>query len=67
MNRGEDEQLQESLGYVFRDPVLLDRALTHSSGYQSCEALESRRFPSAVRRCRTTNDWSSWGMRCWNY
>jgi ribonuclease-3 len=31
MNRGEDEQLQEKLGYEFRDHELLDRALTHSS------------------------------------
>src|SRR5208282_388510 len=31
MNRGEDEQLQERLGYAFRDPEVLDRALTHSS------------------------------------
>ncbi len=31
MNRGEDEQLQERLGYAFRDPGVLDRALTHSS------------------------------------
>ena len=31
MNRGEDGQLQERLGYTFRDPELLDRALTHSS------------------------------------
>ena len=31
MNRGEDEQIQERLGYEFRDPGVLDRALTHSS------------------------------------
>jgi ribonuclease-3 len=31
MVRGEDERLMERLGYVFRDPLLLDRALTHSS------------------------------------
>ncbi|HEV2102450.1 MAG TPA: ribonuclease III [Candidatus Acidoferrum sp.] len=31
MVRGEDDRLMERLGYVFRDPLLLDRALTHSS------------------------------------
>jgi len=31
MNRGEDEQLQERLGYAFREPEVLERALTHSS------------------------------------
>jgi len=31
MARGEDDRLMERLGYVFRDPLLLDRALTHSS------------------------------------
>jgi ribonuclease III len=31
MPQGEDEQLLERLGYEFRDPSLLDRALTHSS------------------------------------
>jgi ribonuclease-3 len=31
MVRGEDDRLMERLGYVFRDPLLLNRALTHSS------------------------------------
>jgi len=31
MARGEDDRLMERLGYAFRDPLLLDRALTHSS------------------------------------
>ena len=31
MVRGEDDRLMERLGYVFRDPLRLDRALTHSS------------------------------------
>jgi ribonuclease-3 len=31
MSRGVDEQLMERLGHAFRDPALLDRALTHSS------------------------------------
>jgi ribonuclease III len=31
MARGEDDRLMDRLGYAFRDPVLLDRALTHSS------------------------------------
>src|SRR5271155_5845337 len=31
MVRGEDERLMERLGYLFCDPSLLDRALTHSS------------------------------------
>ena len=31
MARGEDDRLMERLGYLFRDPLLLDRALTHSS------------------------------------
>lgn len=31
MTREDDERLMERLGYVFRDPLLLDRALTHSS------------------------------------
>jgi ribonuclease III len=31
MARGEDDRLMDRLGYAFRDPLLLDRALTHSS------------------------------------
>jgi ribonuclease-3 len=31
MLRGEDDRLMERLGYAFRDSLLLDRALTHSS------------------------------------
>lgn len=31
MPRGDDDRLMERLGYVFRDSLLLDRALTHSS------------------------------------
>ncbi|HUL34244.1 MAG TPA: ribonuclease III [Candidatus Eisenbacteria bacterium] len=31
MAREDDDRLMERLGYVFRDPLLLDRALTHSS------------------------------------
>src|SRR5215472_5258852 len=31
MPRGDDDRLMERLGYAFRDPLLLDRALTHSS------------------------------------
>jgi ribonuclease-3 len=31
MARGEDDRLMVRLGYDFRDPLLLDRALTHSS------------------------------------
>src|SRR5215472_11350737 len=31
MTRGDDDRLMERLGYVFRDPLLLERALTHSS------------------------------------
>jgi len=31
MTRGDDDRLMERFGYVFRDPLLLDRALTHSS------------------------------------
>jgi ribonuclease-3 len=31
MTRGDDDRLMERLGYVFRDPQLLERALTHSS------------------------------------
>jgi ribonuclease III len=31
MTREGDDRLMERIGYVFRDPLLLDRALTHSS------------------------------------
>jgi ribonuclease-3 len=31
MPRGEDDRLMERLGYEFREPTLLERALTHSS------------------------------------
>jgi len=31
MSRGDDGQLMERLGYEFREPGQLDRALTHSS------------------------------------
>jgi ribonuclease-3 len=38
MVRGEDERLMEKLGYEFRDPSLLDRALTHSSAVPELRA-----------------------------
>jgi ribonuclease-3 len=38
MVRGEDEQLMERLGYQFREPLLLDRALTHSSAVPELRA-----------------------------
>ena len=38
MARGEDDRLMERLGYVFRDPLLLDRALTHSSAVPELRA-----------------------------
>ena len=38
MVRGEDDRLMERLGYVFRDPLLLDRALTHSSAVPELRA-----------------------------
>lgn len=38
MFRGDDERLMERLGYEFRDPSLLDRALTHSSAIPELRA-----------------------------
>jgi len=38
MVRGDDEQLMEKLGYQFREPSLLDRALTHSSAVPELRA-----------------------------
>ena len=38
MARGEDDRLMERLGYMFRDPLLLDRALTHSSAVPELRA-----------------------------
>ena len=38
MTRGDDERLMEKLGYEFRDPQLLDRALTHSSAVPELRA-----------------------------
>ena len=38
MARGEDERLMERLGYRFREPLLLDRALTHSSAVPELRA-----------------------------
>jgi len=38
MTRDDDERLMEKLGYVFRDPNLLDRALTHSSAVPELRA-----------------------------
>src|SRR5271170_401446 len=38
MVRGEDERLMERLGYLFCDPSLLDRALTHSSAVPELRA-----------------------------
>jgi len=38
MARGDDERLMERLGYEFRDPSLLDRALTHSSAVPELRA-----------------------------
>lgn len=38
MVRGEDDRLMERLGYVFHDPLMLDRALTHSSAVPELRA-----------------------------
>ena len=38
MLRGEDQRLMERLGYQFREPRLLDRALTHSSAVPELRA-----------------------------
>jgi ribonuclease-3 len=38
MARGEDDRLMDRLGYAFRDPLLLDRALTHSSAVPELRA-----------------------------
>ncbi|HTZ32002.1 MAG TPA: ribonuclease III [Methylomirabilota bacterium] len=38
MTRGDDDRLMERLGYQFRDPKLLDRALTHSSAVPELRA-----------------------------
>jgi ribonuclease III len=38
MARGDDDRLMQRLGYVFRDPLLLDRALTHSSAVPELRA-----------------------------
>jgi ribonuclease-3 len=38
MARGDDDRLMERLGYPFRDPHLLDRALTHSSAVPELRA-----------------------------
>lgn len=38
MTSGDDERLMERLGYEFRDPTLLDRALTHSSAVPELRA-----------------------------
>lgn len=38
MTSGDDERLMERLGYQFRDPTLLDRALTHSSAVPELRA-----------------------------
>jgi ribonuclease-3 len=38
MTCGDDERLMEKLGYEFRDPRLLDRALTHSSAVPELRA-----------------------------
>ena len=38
MSRGDDEQLMVRLGYEFRDPSVLDRALTHSSAVPELRA-----------------------------
>src|SRR5271157_5340482 len=38
MTRGDDDRLMQRLGYFFRDPLLLDRALTHSSAVPELRA-----------------------------
>jgi len=38
MTHNEDDELQERLGYRFRDPELLTRALTHSSAIPELRA-----------------------------
>jgi ribonuclease-3 len=38
MSRGDDERLMERIGYEFRDPSLVDRALTHSSAVPELRA-----------------------------
>ena len=41
MIRGEDDRLLERLGYAFRDPLLLDRALTHSSAIPELRSADA--------------------------
>ena len=43
MTRGEDRQLEDRLGYRFREPDLLDRALTHSSAVPELRAARGFR------------------------
>lgn len=38
MTRGEDQQLEERIGYSFKTPMLLERALTHSSAVPELRA-----------------------------
>jgi len=47
MTREEDEQLQERIGYTFREPALLDRALTHSSAVPELRAARGEEISVA--------------------
>jgi ribonuclease-3 len=47
MPRGDDERLMERLGYVFRDPILLDCALTHSSAVPELRAARGEEISFA--------------------
>ena len=47
MSRGDDERLMERLGYEFRDPSLLDRALTHSSAVPELRAARGEEISFA--------------------
>jgi ribonuclease-3 len=50
MSRGDDERLMERLGYEFRDPSLLDRALTHSSAVPELRAARGEEISFAGSR-----------------
>ena len=46
------QELEKKLNYTFRDPALLEEALSHSSYANEHRAARLR-------------GWSSWGTPCW--
>ena len=66
MVRNGDERLMERLGYEFRDPNLLDRALTHSSAVPELRAARGEDIAFAGSAVQDNDAWSFLEMPSWS-